>query len=121
MWNARTGRIVRRYPLGGRPAISPDGRTLVLGRQQPLPGKPSASVEVLDVRNGRHRELAHDLHQEWIMSLAFMPDGKRIVGAAFDGTFVWEVASGTNVERFRDEQTEAAGGASWSIPAGWRS
>ena len=110
VWNPRSGRIVRRYPVGGKPALSPDGRTLALGINSPSLGAPSASVGVLDLRSGRLRKLAHDLHTEWIMSMAFMSDGRRVAGAAFDGTYVWDVKSGAIVERFRDEQTNAASG-----------
>jgi class 3 adenylate cyclase/WD40 repeat protein len=110
VWNARTGRIVRRYPVGGRPAISPDGRRLALALNSPYPGEPSASVGVLDLRSGRRRRLARELPEAWIMSLAFTRDGMRIASAAFDGTYVWDVASGAIVERFRDEQTNAASG-----------
>jgi WD40 repeat protein len=111
VWNARTGGVLRRYPIGGRPALSPDGRTLALGLVSPRTSSArSASIGVLDLRTGRHRVLAHDLDEEWIMSLTFLPDGKRVAGAAFDGTYIWDVASGAIVERFPDEQTEAASG-----------
>jgi WD40 repeat protein/class 3 adenylate cyclase/tRNA A-37 threonylcarbamoyl transferase component Bud32 len=108
VWNARTGRIVRRYPVGGKPALSPDGRMLALALNDPNIAKASASLAVLDLRSGRRRELAHDLHDELLMSVAFTSDGTRIVGAAFEGTYVWDVASGRIVERFRDEQSNAA-------------
>ncbi|HSD79771.1 MAG TPA: PQQ-binding-like beta-propeller repeat protein, partial [Solirubrobacteraceae bacterium] len=111
VWDARTGRVVRRYPIGGRPALSPDGRMLALGLVSPRTSSArSASVGVLDLRTGRRRVLAHDLDEEWIMSLTFLPDGRRVAGAAFDGTYVWDITSGAIVERFPDEQTEAASG-----------
>ncbi len=50
VWNARTGRILRRYPIGGRPALSPDGHTLALALNSPRLGARSASVGVLDLR-----------------------------------------------------------------------
>ncbi len=43
VWNARTGRVVRRYPIGGRPALSPDGRTLALALNSAESGDPSSS------------------------------------------------------------------------------
>ena len=73
VWNAHTGRILRRYRIGGRPALSPDGHTLALALNSPRLGARSASVGVLDLRTGRRRELAYDLDEEWIMSLAFLP------------------------------------------------
>jgi len=55
--------------------------------------------------------LAHDLDEEWIMSLAFLPGGRRLAGAAFDGTYVWDITPpGRIVERFPDEQTGSASG-----------
>ena len=32
IWDPRTGRILHRYPLGGVPALAPDGRTVALGQ-----------------------------------------------------------------------------------------
>ena len=96
----RTGRIVRRYPIGGRFALSPDGRRLALALNSRYPGDPSSSVAMLDLRTGRHRKLASYLPEEWIMSLAFTRDGKRIVGAANKGTHVWDVASGKLLETY---------------------
>jgi WD40 repeat protein/class 3 adenylate cyclase/tRNA A-37 threonylcarbamoyl transferase component Bud32 len=110
VWDVGSGRIVRRYPIGGKPAISPDGHTLALALNGPNLAKPSAVLGLLDLRSGHRRELAQDLHDEMLMSVAFEGDGSRLVGAAFEGTHVWDVASGAIVERFPDEQTNAASG-----------
>ena len=100
LWDARAGRIARRYPVGGRFDLSPDGRRLAVALNSPLPGEPSSSIGVLDLRTGRHTELAADLPDEWIFSLAFTRDGTRIVGATEMSPHVWEVDSGSVLETY---------------------
>ena len=58
VWDAAAGRIVRRYPIGGRFDLSPDGRRLALALNSPFAGDPDSSVALLDLRTGRHRKLA---------------------------------------------------------------
>jgi class 3 adenylate cyclase/WD40 repeat protein/energy-coupling factor transporter ATP-binding protein EcfA2 len=94
IWDPRTGRILRRYPLGGVPALAPDGRTLALGQDSPSAADQSASVVLLDLRTGSHRALLENLPDHWIRNLAFTADGSEIAGAATDGIHVWDVASG---------------------------
>ena len=100
MWAARTGRIVRRHPIGGRSALAPDGHTLalVLDRNPAMRG---SSVALLDLRSGRRTDLAADLPDEWIDQLAFTSDGARIVGGSAKGLHVWDAASGAIAESFR--------------------
>ena len=104
VWNARSGRIVRRYPIGGRPALSPDGRTLALALNSYYAGDPSAALGLLDLRTGHLRRLKGNLPSEWIMSLAFARNGKQIVGPSFGGTHVWDVASGEVVDTYGAEK-----------------
>jgi WD40 repeat protein/class 3 adenylate cyclase len=94
LWNPRTGRIVRRFALGGLPAIAPNGDTVALGQNSPFAGNQSASITLLHLRNGAHRTLLATLPDYWIRSLAFTPDGTEIAGAATDGMHVWDLASG---------------------------
>jgi WD40 repeat protein len=100
IWDPRTGRILRRYGLGGVPALASDGRTVALGQNSPSAGDQSASVVLLDLRTGRHRALLANLPDHWIRSLAFTPDGSEIAGAATDGLHVWDVASGKIVASY---------------------
>jgi WD40 repeat protein/class 3 adenylate cyclase/energy-coupling factor transporter ATP-binding protein EcfA2 len=100
IWDPRTGRILRRYPLGGVPALAPDGRTLALGENSPSPGDQSASVVLLDLHTGSHRALLANLPDHWIRSLDFTPDGSEVAGAATDGVHVWDVASGKIIESY---------------------
>ncbi|HEY1712285.1 MAG TPA: protein kinase [Solirubrobacteraceae bacterium] len=94
LWNARTGRIMRRFPLGGLPAIAPDGHTVALGQNSPTSVNQSSAVTLLDLRTGRHRTLLATLPDHWIRSLAFKPDGSELAGAATDGMHVWSLSTG---------------------------
>jgi len=94
VWNTATGAIERRYPIGGLPAISQDGRDVALGRNTPPFSETyeDASVAVLDLRTGHSRTLAINLPTAWIRGIAFTPDGQKIVADALDGVHVWDVA-----------------------------
>ncbi|MFL5861900.1 MAG: WD40 repeat domain-containing protein, partial [Solirubrobacteraceae bacterium] len=101
LWNTHTGRVVRRYPVGGLPAVSRDGREVALGRNSPADAPVASSwMTVLNLRSGRYRTLAASLSTAWMRGVAFTPDGSRIVGDAFDGVHVWDVASGTIGESY---------------------
>ena len=99
LWSRR-GRIVRRYPVGGLPALSRDGRTVALGVNSPSPATPSAAVTLLHLGSGRYRTLASTLPSAWIRGIAFTPDGRRIVADAFDGVHVWNVGTGAITESY---------------------
>jgi class 3 adenylate cyclase/WD40 repeat protein/tRNA A-37 threonylcarbamoyl transferase component Bud32/energy-coupling factor transporter ATP-binding protein EcfA2 len=102
LWNARTGRVLRRFAVGGLPALSADGRKVALGMNSGFssPAPASGSVAVLDLRTGRHRTLPANLPTAWIRGIAYTPDGSRIVAGAFDGVHVWDVATGTIAESY---------------------
>src|SRR5207247_695801 len=55
LWNPSTGRILRRFPIGGPLSLSPDGRLVALGQNNDNPDDPSALLAVLDLRTGTHR------------------------------------------------------------------
>jgi class 3 adenylate cyclase/WD40 repeat protein/tRNA A-37 threonylcarbamoyl transferase component Bud32 len=107
--DAADGRIVRRYPIGGVPALSPDGRRLALARNSPDIGEPNVSVAVLDLRTGRHPTFPFPLPDEWLISIAFTGDGTRVVGAGMEHTHVWDVASGMPLERYPMQHPRGAG------------
>jgi class 3 adenylate cyclase/WD40 repeat protein/energy-coupling factor transporter ATP-binding protein EcfA2 len=101
LWNATTGRIERRFRVGGPFAVSPDGLLAAVAQNSPNPADPSASLAVLDLRTGRHRSLEALPARAWIIGLQFTPDAKRVVGASFDGALrVWDFASGSIEQTF---------------------
>ena len=100
LWNARSGRVVRRFAIGGEPGISADGRRVALARNSPNLANPSTRVTVLDLRSGLQRTLAADLPGEWIRNIAFTPDGSKIIAGTLDGVHEWDVASGAIIETY---------------------
>jgi WD40 repeat protein/class 3 adenylate cyclase/tRNA A-37 threonylcarbamoyl transferase component Bud32 len=100
LWNPRTGRILRRFSLGGLPAMAPNGHTVALGQNSPSAGDQSSAITLLDLRTGHHRALLATLPDYWIRSLGFTPDGTKLAGAATDGMHVWDPASGKIVQSF---------------------
>jgi class 3 adenylate cyclase/WD40 repeat protein/tRNA A-37 threonylcarbamoyl transferase component Bud32 len=101
LWDPATGRILRRYPIGGLPAVSADGREVALGRNSPdNDAIASAWVTVLDLHTGRFRTLAANVPTAWIRGISFIAGGTEIVADAFDGVHVWAVASGTIAESY---------------------
>ena len=100
IWDTRTGRILRRYPLGGVPALAPDGRTVALGENSPSGADQSSSLVLLDLGTGRHRPLLANLPDDFIRTLAFTRDGSEIAAEASDGVHVWDVASGKIIANY---------------------
>ncbi len=96
LWNATTGQIERRFPVGGPFAVSPNGLLAAVAQNSPNPADASASLAVLDLRTGRQRSLEPLPASAWIVGLQFTPDAKRLVGASFEGAMrVWDLASGS--------------------------
>ena len=94
MWNADTGRILRSFPIGGQPGLSAGGREVALGVNSPSLAAPSSKVVVLNLLTGGYRTLTADLPGEWIRTIAFTPDGSKIVAGTLDGVYVWDAATG---------------------------
>jgi WD40 repeat protein len=88
------------YPIGGRFALSPDGRRIAIARNSHWPGDPSSSISVLHLGSGRYEDLSPRLNASWIGGLAYTRDGMRIVAAATDVTTVWDVAADEIVETY---------------------
>jgi WD40 repeat protein len=108
LWSARSGRIERRFSIGGPFSISPDGRFAGIAGNSPDPANPSASLALLDLATGRRRSLTPLPAQGWITALAFTPDGRRLLGSSFEGALrIWDLTSGAIVQTFAG-QTDGA-------------
>jgi WD40 repeat protein len=97
VWSARTGAFRRSLKRDGRGnddatdlVISADGRKIAIGYAD-------GSIRLLDPSAGRIRAL--DGHSRGVTSLAFTPDGRRLVSTADDRTArVWDARTGNEVE-----------------------
>ncbi|MFJ7192436.1 WD40 domain-containing protein [Streptomyces bacillaris] len=99
--DAEAGRIRHTLPVGEEPvtalALTPDGTTLALGRQD-------GRVDLWDARNGR-RTTSFPAHSEdAVTALAFTPDGRRLA-VATETVQLW--TNGPEPRR-EAEMTEAA-------------
>jgi WD40 repeat protein len=96
IWNARTGRMVRRFAVGGEPAVSANGQTVAVAVNSPDLLTASSRIAVIDLRTGRYRFLPAGVSGTWVKTLAVTADGKSIVGTTIHGdTDVWDTASGS--------------------------
>ena len=99
LWNSRSGRVERRFRIGGQPAISPDGRSLALAVNSPSLATANSRIAVLDLRTGSYRVLPAAVPGIWLRGFAFTPDADSIVGETIHGdVYVWDVASGSIVD-----------------------
>ena len=84
--------------------ISPDGSILAVGYA------PNGII-LWNVRTGDRRKLLQG-HSNWVVSLAFSADNKRLISGAGDSTArIWDVESGKEVGRIRfpDESSYVEG------------
>jgi len=95
-WNLVTGKQLASLRLantpGSRVAISPDGRILARGPRCIIgPGAADRAIVLFDMHNGSELQ-RFQLPDNGIWSLAFSPDGKRLVSGDNRGTaLVWDV------------------------------
>jgi WD40 repeat protein len=74
--------------------ISPDDNTLAVGYAP-------YDIILWDARTGARQKLLKG-HSNWVVSLAFSTDGKRLISGAGDSTVrVWEVETGKEIGRMR--------------------
>lgn len=98
--DAETGRTIRelahpKYPTGPlSTALSRDGKLCAVGYAP-------NNVGIWNVASGECRCLL-GAHSNWVVSLAFSPDGSRLASSAGDTTAsVWDVATGKEIGRLR--------------------
>ncbi len=72
-------------------ALSPDGSTLALGRQD-------SRMELRDVATGTSAGFLGSGHSGWVNAVAFSPDGSTLASGAEDEAIrLWDVATGSEV------------------------
>src|SRR5262249_23018243 len=107
LWETATGKQVRAWKVsrswGDQVAFSADGRTLAVAeRTEPPVNK--ASLQLWDVDEGKLLRGFHVPGTSGVASLAFSPDGRRLVSGNWaDGTIlVWDTSAAQ--ERPRPEE-----------------
>jgi WD40 repeat protein len=105
LWNTRTGQVTRQFQIGGRFALSPDGRRAAIALNTNLPDTTQAtSVVILDLSTGKEQHLQEVPDSTWMATLQYTPDGKSLVGASLDGDVrVWNLSSGSIVQTFASQ------------------
>jgi WD40 repeat protein len=121
VWDVATGEPLRvlRPPIGrGKEgmiddaALSPDGRTLAVGGNGFEEFK-WGEIHLIDLSTGRIVRTFQG-HANKVMSIAFSPDGKRLVSGSADRTArIWDVATG-ECEHVLEGHTEAVYGVVFS-------
>ncbi|MEZ6076964.1 MAG: protein kinase [Pirellulaceae bacterium] len=82
-----------------RPAFSPDGEVLAVARRVKDLG---SMIEFLDLKDGTIVKRIEDANGSGV--LAFSPDGKYLAGGHKGEVKLWDVVTGTVVQRYGDHQ-----------------
>ena len=84
--DARTGRVLRTYPVGGAAGLSPNGKTVVSGDGR-------GTVRFLDLASGGVTTSVA-AHSGGVEEVGFTPDGRSAITSGDDGkSLVWDVAN----------------------------
>jgi WD40 repeat protein len=90
IWDAQSGKEILTGeigPYGDRKAVSPDGKTLAVGR-------PDASIVLVDLETGKLQKTLNG-HKDMIRDLVFSQDGKLLASCANDSTLrIWDITTG---------------------------
>lgn len=107
LWDVDTGEVVRR--LQGHAgtvrslAFSPDGSFALSGSCAERDDDNtciSGEMILWDVESGRSAS-RFEGHTDWVWSVAYSPDGSRVLSGSLDGTMIlWDVESGEIVRQF---------------------
>ena len=97
LWDTSTGRVTRRFPIGGQPAVAADGVSVALAVNPPGLGTAPARVAMLNLRTRRFFFLAESVPNVWLRGFGFTPDGQPIGVTIHGDVYIWDVASGSIV------------------------
>ena len=99
LWDTSTGRVTRRFPIGGQPAIAPNRVSVALAVNPPGLGTAAARVAMLNLRTRRFFFLPASIPNVWLRGFGFTPDG-QLIGVTIHGdVYIWDVASGSIVNQ----------------------
>lgn len=85
VWEAATGRLVRRIEHVGRSVFSSDGKLLITA------GWDDGTLRLWDLATGAERTRVRAVHQSPIWWLAMAPDGRSLASTADGRVCLWEV------------------------------
>jgi WD40 repeat protein len=81
-------------------ALSPDGRTAASGSGPLRPPVIDSSIRLWNVASGEEL-LRLEAHTDTVESLAFSPDGNRLISVGWDGyVILWDATNGDEIRRF---------------------
>jgi RNA polymerase sigma factor (sigma-70 family) len=97
LWDVAAGKVLRRFGSGDKAVFSPDGKTLAVC-------PPDGGLTFWDVATGKEADVrlrADPEEIDAIYGLAFAPDGRRLVTAAYGnpGIRLWDLATGKELRR----------------------
>ncbi len=120
VWNVQTGEELRRF-TGNKAwvvAVSPDGQLMALAgsvptylamsmRRLPIQIQKTKivpkdnTIKIWNVKTGAEAGILKG-HEDLVASVAFSPDGRRMLSGSFDGTMrLWDVATGQEIHKFQ--------------------
>ncbi len=121
LWDADTGRVVRRLKGHEGPvttlAFSADGRTLVAGGEDVFAAHPN-HLRLWDVQTG-NVVLRFD-ESNGVLTVAFSPDGTTVASGGFNTVFLWNTADGKLLRKVSDGQMQRSTAPKTRTSA-WRS
>lgn len=102
VWDSLTGEELAHIELGAfatTVAFGPDSRLIAVGFED-------GAVRIYEALTGR-LTLHTQHHKYWVKSIAFMPDGDRIVSGGYDGCVLWDPVQGDQLLALRAQRTSA--------------
>ena len=129
IWNVQAGKEERSFQAVPeaekkqtrhvwRTALAPDGKTLAVG-YDPVDdgrmGRQSAPhlVRLWDVARGQEKHALNG-HEDYVLDIAFSPDGRLLATSSEDRCFVWDATTGKRVAALPDGLPKGASAVAFS-------